>query len=169
MTHQAPPQRVRDNQIRLQQQRVIDNTPIITVLLVSHITNAPPILQAQNPTAKRTLKGTPHLHQRITWNNTPGAVPKIISPPTCTPLLCMSPRKRAKVILAHHAAPAAMPSCRRLRTFVQQAITVLTTRELATADTTITPCALVSFANTKCATCFEHITNPDMDCIKLYC
>ena len=36
-------QRVRGNDIRMQQQRVIDNTPIITIPLVSHKTNAPPI------------------------------------------------------------------------------------------------------------------------------
>jgi hypothetical protein len=36
-------QRVRDNDIQMQQQRVIDSTPIITVLMVPCITNAPPI------------------------------------------------------------------------------------------------------------------------------
>ena len=42
--------------MRMQQQRVINNTPIITVPVVPCITNAPPFLQAQNPTAKHTLK-----------------------------------------------------------------------------------------------------------------
>jgi SOS-response transcriptional repressor LexA len=45
-------QRVRDNEMHMQQQRVINNTPIITVPVVPRITNAPPILQARNPTAK---------------------------------------------------------------------------------------------------------------------
>ncbi len=91
-------QRVRDNDIQIPQQRVIDNTPIITGPLVPRITNAPPILQARNPTAKRTLKDTPCVHQWVTRNNTPGSVPKIIRPPTCAPALCVSPRKQAAVI-----------------------------------------------------------------------
>jgi hypothetical protein len=53
---------------------VIDETPILTVL---RITNAPPIMKAQNPTAKRVLKNTPRLHQQQTRNNTPGTVPAI--------------------------------------------------------------------------------------------
>ncbi len=111
-------QRVRDNDIRMQQQRVIDNTPIITVPLVPRITNAPPILQARNPTAKHTLKETPRLQQRITRNNSPGDVLKIMRPPTHAPALRVSPRKRAKVI-QNPAAQAAVPNRRRLRTFAQ--------------------------------------------------
>ena len=41
------------------------------------ITDAPPIMQSQNPTAKRHLKNTPRTHRRQTRNNTPGAVPLI--------------------------------------------------------------------------------------------
>jgi hypothetical protein len=37
---------------------------------------------------------------------------------------------------------------------------VLTTRELATADTTFTPRAFVQFASTKQATCYEHYASP---------
>ena len=121
---------MRDNDIRMQQQRVIDNTPIITVLLVPRITNAPPILQAWNPTAKRTLKDTLRLHQWVTRNNTPGAVRKIIRPPTCAPKLRVSPRKQAKVIPTPRAQ-AATPTRGRLRTFAQQAINVITTHKLA--------------------------------------
>jgi hypothetical protein len=148
-----------DNDIRMQQQRVIDNTLIITVLLVPRITNAPPILQARNPTAKRTLKDTPRLHQRVTQNNTPGGVPKIIRPPTRAPALRVSTRNQAKVIPTP-ASQAAAPTCRRLRTFIQQAMNVLTTCELATADTTFTPRALVPFSNTKHVTCFKHYASP---------
>jgi len=57
-----------------QQQRVIDDTPIVTI---PRITNAPPIMHAHNLTAKRHLKNTPHIHRRQTQNNTPGAVPLI--------------------------------------------------------------------------------------------
>jgi hypothetical protein len=58
------------------QQRVIDNVPIITI---KRITDAPPIMKARNPTAKRQLKNTPQTHQQHTRNNTPGAVPMIKS------------------------------------------------------------------------------------------
>ena len=109
-TNALEEQRVRDNDIRIQQQRVKDNTPIITVPLVPCITNAPPILQAQNPTAKRTLNDTPR------QNNTLGGVAKIIRPPTCVPVMGESPRKQAKVI-QNPAAQAAAPNRRQLRTF----------------------------------------------------
>ena len=143
----------------MQQQWVIDNTPIITIPLVPRITNVPPILQVRNPAAKRTLKDTPCLHQRVTWNNTLDGIPKIIRPPTRTPALRVSPRKRTEVIQTP-AAQAAVPSRKRLRTFAQLVMNVITTRKLATADTTFTPHALVPFANTKHATCFEHYASP---------
>jgi hypothetical protein len=143
----------------MQQQKVIDNTPIITVLLVPRITNAPPILQARNPTGKCTLKDTLRLHQQVTQNNTPGAVPKIIRPSPRTPALGVSPRKQAKV-KPTPAAPAAAPNCRWMRTFAQQDIDIITTRKLATANTTFTPRALVPFANTKRLTFFEHYARP---------
>jgi hypothetical protein len=51
-------QRVSDDRWEAEQ-RVIDNTPFLTV---ERITGAPPIMEARNPTAKRTLKNTPRLH-----------------------------------------------------------------------------------------------------------
>ena len=57
-----------------QQQRVIYKTTITTI---PRITNAPPIMQSRNPTAKRHLKNTPWIHQHQTQNNTPGVVPFI--------------------------------------------------------------------------------------------
>jgi hypothetical protein len=54
------------------QQRVINDTPIITIPL---ITEAPGIIQSRNPTAKHTLRTMPHLHWGVTWNNTPGILP----------------------------------------------------------------------------------------------
>ena len=59
---------------RERQQRVVDDSPIITI---PQISNAPAILKARDPTAKRNLKNTPCLHHRVTRNNTPGAVPAI--------------------------------------------------------------------------------------------
>jgi hypothetical protein len=61
-----------EQMVRMQQQRVIEETPILTI---PRITNAPPIMQSQNPTTKRVLKDTPHLHRKVMRNNTPGVVP----------------------------------------------------------------------------------------------
>jgi hypothetical protein len=60
--------------VREEDQRVIDETPILTVL---RITDAAPIIKERNPTAKRDLKNTPRLHRRLTKNNTPGGIPLI--------------------------------------------------------------------------------------------
>ncbi len=71
-------QRVDDNAIACKkEQRVINDTPILTIPC---ITEAPGIMQSCNPMAKHMLKNTPCLHQRVTWNNTPGImrVPPIL-------------------------------------------------------------------------------------------
>ena len=99
------------------------------------------------------------MHQRVTQNNTLGGVPKIVRPPTRAPALRVSPRKQAAGIQTP-AAQAAAPSRRRLCTFAQQAMDVLTTRKLATADTKFMPRALVPFASTNNATIYEHYTSP---------
>jgi hypothetical protein len=59
---------------REEEQRVINDTPILTI---PQITNAPPIMQASSPTAKRALKNKTRIHQRQTRANTPSCVPKI--------------------------------------------------------------------------------------------
>ena len=46
---------------------------------VTRITNAPPIINAPNPTAPRQLKKTARTHSRITRNNIPGSTPHIIN------------------------------------------------------------------------------------------
>jgi hypothetical protein len=55
-----------------EQQRVIDETLILTIL---RITNVPPIMQACNPTSKQALKNTPQIHRQVTRNNTLDGVP----------------------------------------------------------------------------------------------
>jgi hypothetical protein len=70
-------QRVREDEQRVErgnQQRVLDNTPILTI---PRITDAPAIMQSRNPTAKRRLKDNPRIHRRVTRNNTPGRLPLI--------------------------------------------------------------------------------------------
>jgi hypothetical protein len=60
-------------------QRVINNTPILTV---QWILDAPAIMQSHNPTVKQMLKIMPRLYRRVTWNNTPRAVLPITRAPT---------------------------------------------------------------------------------------
>jgi hypothetical protein len=63
-----------EQRVREEQQRVIDETPILTI---PRITDAPPIMQACNPTSKRALKNTPGIHRQVTRKNMPGGVPMI--------------------------------------------------------------------------------------------
>ena len=49
-----------------------DSAPTIT-----RISDAPAIMKARDPTAKRNLINEKRTHRRITQNNTPGAVPAI--------------------------------------------------------------------------------------------
>jgi hypothetical protein len=63
-----------EQRVREEQQRVIDETPILTI---PRITNAPPIMHAHNPMSKRALKNTPQIHRRVTRNNMPGGVTMI--------------------------------------------------------------------------------------------
>ncbi len=81
-------QRVRDDVSREAQQRVIDDSPIVTV---PWITDAPGIMESRNPTAKRNLKNTPRVHSRVTRNNVPGIMTEPIAPPSYLP-----PPNRAK-------------------------------------------------------------------------
>ena len=65
-------QRVRLDQqqvAREEEQRVIDESPIITL---PRLTNAPPVLPTRNPTAKQDLQTTPRLHRHVMCNNLPG-------------------------------------------------------------------------------------------------
>jgi hypothetical protein len=60
------------------QQRVIAPTmPPATDVPLQRVTNSPPIMQAQNPTAKQSLLTTTQTHRQQTRSNTPGAVPPI--------------------------------------------------------------------------------------------
>jgi hypothetical protein len=59
-------------QVQAEEQRVMDDTPIITIPC---ITDLPTIMQTRNPSAKRALKGTKCFHRHITRNNTPDIMP----------------------------------------------------------------------------------------------
>jgi hypothetical protein len=68
-----PEQRV-EQRVSMDKQRVIKDTPIPTL---QQISNAPAIIALGKPTAKRSLKVTPCVHQQLTLNNTPEGVPLI--------------------------------------------------------------------------------------------
>jgi hypothetical protein len=81
-------QEARTQAIRKKEQRVIDDTPILTI---PQITDAPNIMQSRNPTAKRALKKTARLHRQVTRNNTPVIVPV---PTLIEPVLPLFPKVR---------------------------------------------------------------------------
>ncbi len=60
----AKEQRVNNDIIREAEQRVIDDSPIITILL---ITDAPGIMEACNPAAKEKWKEMPRINCRLGW------------------------------------------------------------------------------------------------------
>ncbi len=94
-------QRVDNNAIVCkEEQRGINNTPILTI---PRITEALPIMQSSNPTAKQTLKNIPRLHQQITWNNTPGIIPVPTLLPTIPPA--------TQPIATYHPLPSGAHSC----------------------------------------------------------
>ena len=95
----AEEQRVSDKAVRTEQQKVIDNSPILTV---PRLTNAPGIMESRNPTTKRALKDTPRLHRRVTRNNTPGVVADPIIPQSHLP----APNHARQRIVTRHAINA---------------------------------------------------------------
>ncbi len=61
---------------REEEQRVIDASPIITILQIS---NLPTIMKTNNPTAKQVLKGIKCFHRPVTRHNTLGIMPVPVS------------------------------------------------------------------------------------------
>jgi hypothetical protein len=113
-----------------EEQKVIDETPIITI---PRITDLPPIVTSNNPTAKKKLKGTKHLHRQVTWNNTTGIMPDSVTP-------------HDRTSTAHQQLPRMIHQT--------HAINVLTLMEQTSFSTTHTPHALMKYA--KMTINFEH-------------
>jgi hypothetical protein len=59
------------------EQRVGTTTGITEIQDLCRMSDAPPIMNAPNPTTKRALKTTKRVHWRLTRNNVPGTVPPI--------------------------------------------------------------------------------------------
>ncbi len=97
----APPpttkeQRANDKIVCKAEQRVINDSPIITI---PRITLAPGIIEACNLTAKRKLKETPCVHRRVMRNNTPGIVASPVAPAPYVPI----PSRAQQCIVTQHA------------------------------------------------------------------
>jgi hypothetical protein len=77
----APEQRVGD-----EGQRVLANISHKERLAIQRVSNTPPTMLANNPKSKRVLQAKARTHQRTTWRNMPGMLPKITRPKTSPPL-----------------------------------------------------------------------------------
>jgi hypothetical protein len=158
-------QRVREEEQRVREdkQRVVDNTPIIAIPC---ITNAPPIMQACNPTSKRALKTAPRIHKRETRNNTPGALPPINRmhpiPNTDAPHKLPTRRISTRNDTGNPTLPTtaqSLPTRARHRIVTQQAINALTIQEQVSMDTAFIPNALRKHHVQQVAPTLEHYAN----------
>jgi hypothetical protein len=163
-----------EQRVREQRQLVIDETPILTV---PHISNAPPIMKAQNPTAKRVLKNRPRLHLQQTRNNTPGAVLAIQRVNVFEPSMRNCPvvgQKRVEWQAKTHGGRRRsqrlqkvttptpyipIPGGARQRIVTRQAINVLTIHEEANANTKFTPRCLMKHTKKGLPVMFEHFAS----------
>jgi hypothetical protein len=126
---------VNNNIIREVEQRVINDSPIITI---PRITDAPGIIEACNPTAKRKLKETPHVHCRVTGNNTPGIVALPVPPALYVPI----------------------PSCTQQHIVMQHAINLLMSNKQDVCNLAFTPTSLLQLVVERDPPHFEHFTCP---------
>jgi hypothetical protein len=169
----APPPNMKEQRVQeaytqavyKEEQRVINDTPIVTI---PQITDAPNIMHSRNPTAKRALKKTARLHRQVTRNNTPGIVPV---PTLIEPVLPLFPKvrfikdnppRRSK----RNAIPAkppqmytAIPRGAWQRLVTQQAINELTIQEEVSLDMMYTPQALMNEQAQVLPTMFEHFAS----------
>jgi hypothetical protein len=121
--------------IREVKQRVIEDSPIITI---PRITDAPGILEARNPTAKRRLKETPQVHRRVTRHNTPGIVTSPVTLPPYVPI----------------------PSGAQQHMVTRHAINLLTETEWSSCQIAFTPTALLPSVTVESPSHSEHFASP---------
>jgi hypothetical protein len=144
---------------REEEQRVIDESPIITLL---RLTNAPPIKFTRNPTAKRNLRKTPCLHRRVTRNNLPGVTrpATTIESIPVVPVQTQQPRRKLTTLtqVQPHRGPQVtgntIPSGAQQRIVTRHAVNILTLKEEASFSTIHTPRAFLIHA--KVPINFEH-------------
>jgi hypothetical protein len=104
-----------------EQQRVGPTPEMISIEDLHRMSNAPPIMNAPNPTTKRVLKLIKRVHCQLTCNNVPGTVPPITRvppwhpPPTATKAtpVRQSPRLGKTAPRIHDASlPQTIPKVR---------------------------------------------------------
>ncbi len=159
-------QETRTQAVREEEQRVINNTPILTI---PRITDVPNIMQSRNPTAKRALKKTVRPHRRVTRNSTPGIVPvpTLIEPvfPFFPKVRFIedNPQRRSKWNTIPAKPPQtymAIPRGAWQRLVTQQAINLLTIQEEVSLDMMYTPQAMMNKCTQVLPTMFEHFARP---------
>jgi hypothetical protein len=159
-------QEARTQAICEEEQRVIKDTPILTI---PRITDVPNIMQSRNPTVKRALKKTARLHRWVTRNNTPGIVPV---PTLIEPVLPLFPKVRFikdnpprwskwnAIPVKPPQMYTAIPRGARQKLVTQQAINVLTIQEEVSLDTMYIPQAMMNEWAQVLPTMFEHFASP---------
>jgi hypothetical protein len=146
--------------VREEQQRVIDETPILTI---PRITDAPPIMQACNPTSTQALKNTPQIHRQVTRKNTPRVVPMINNNntiPESDRLEMLPQQQRSPQMMTQPTiSPTTVntiPSRAQQQIMTQQAIDILTIQEKVSMNTMCTTRVLMKYAVKQLVPNFEH-------------
>jgi hypothetical protein len=152
----------RQRKAREAEQRVTDDSPIITI---PRITDAPLAMLTCNPTAKQTLQTTPRLHRHVTRNNTPGILPEPnVITPTTTPTATAPCRARPiaptriQPSRESHEAHTVIQGSAQQRIVTRHAINLLTLHEQVSFSTIHTPRTLMKHA--KMRVNMEHYANP---------
>jgi hypothetical protein len=140
-----------EQRVSAKQQRVIDDTPIITLHCIM---DAPAIMASRNPTAKQAIKTTPPVHQCVTRNNTPGGVPLIAWMPQHTAIQNNNVTP-AIAIQTWSAIPMAQSWL-----ITQQALNMITMQETFNPPPAYTPQSLPEDAPPSPHINFEDYANP---------
>lgn len=103
-------QRVAEAAIRVNEQRVIDDEPILTI---PRITDALGIMTSRNPTAKQMLKETPRVQRRTTRNDTLGIVATPVAPAPYVPIPDGAQQRIVTRLAIHALTESERSSCQR--------------------------------------------------------
>jgi hypothetical protein len=161
----ASEQRVGNSICEVETKRANEDTAPIT-----RISDAPPIMKARDPMAKRNLIKNAHTHWRITRNNTPGAVPAI---QCMAPALILPDKRPARATRLTRVSTTEGPviiirpyrmlgggTRASARLISQQALNAMTMREALTPPTVFTPPKLVPVAYEDNVPNFAHFVSP---------
>jgi len=162
----ADEQRVDNNIQVMETQRENEDMAPIT-----RISDAPAIMRARDPTAKRNLIKDTRTHRRLTRNNTPGAVPAI---QRVVPALILPDKQPARAtrrsprVNTNEGPVIIIPPYRMLgggtraspRLVSQQALNAMTMREALTPPKLFTPRKFVPVAYEDNVPNFAHFASP---------